>query len=130
MGRGAALVAEDRMLTVRPVPGLAAVAPVQVARKLQAPVPAPRRLEQVARDASHRPQLRGGRLRTGFPQGLRHPVVRLELAQRRAGADGDGGGRSCDSARNGSLEPDELVRGDETVAKKRNEIRPTGERLR
>src|SRR3954447_4211541 len=48
MRRGAALVAEDRVLAVRTLARVAAVAAVQEARVLQPPVPTSGRLEQVA----------------------------------------------------------------------------------
>ena len=50
MRGGAEVVREDRVLAVDPLPGEAPVAAVESAGELQPPVPAPRRLEQVARD--------------------------------------------------------------------------------
>ena len=60
MRGGAPFVPEDRVLAMRAGLGVARVAAVQVARKLQAPVPAARGLEQVAADRSHRAELRRG----------------------------------------------------------------------
>ena len=51
------VVGEDRVLAVDAFLREAAIAAVEPAGKAEAPVPAPRRLEQVAGDRPHRPQL-------------------------------------------------------------------------
>ena len=66
--RRTALVPEDRVLAMRTGLGMAAVAPVEIARKLQAPVPAAGRLQEVAPDGSHRAQLRRGGGEPGAPR--------------------------------------------------------------
>src|SRR5207245_1827335 len=58
MRRRAEVVCEDRVLAVFALLGVAAIAAVQPAWVLKAPVPAARRLEQVAADRAHVAELR------------------------------------------------------------------------
>src|SRR5690242_19001534 len=109
MRRGAARVAEDRVLAVRALPGVTARAAVEEARVLQAPVPAARRLEQIAADRPHRPQLRRGRQRARLAQRLRHLGIDLELADRRARADAS----PVDPSRDELADVDERLRLDD-----------------
>ena len=124
MRRGAALVAEDRMLAVGARLREAALAAVEPARELQPPVPAARRLQEVAADRPHRPHLRRGGEAAGLAEGVRHLRVDLELRQGRAGADR----RALDPARNDRPQLDQRLGLDEAVAEQRNELRSAGER--
>ena len=87
MRRGAEVVGEDRVLPVLAVAGVAAVAAVQPARVPEPPVPAAGRLEQVAADRAHVPELRrgGGRQPPAARRGARSPRPRAR--ERRPGAD-------------------------------------------
>src|SRR6266566_3636255 len=123
MCRCTALVAEDRMLAVNALARVATVASMQVARKLEAPVPAPRRLEQIPADRSHRSELRRRRQRASFPERLRDLQVGLELPQRRPGTDL----RALDPPRNNVTQADERLGLHDAVPQKRHEIRPARE---
>ena len=85
--RGAEVVREDRVLAVLALARVAAVAAVEPAREREPPVPAPGRLEEVAADRPHVPELRRGREPARLPQRRRHLRVGLELGERRPGAD-------------------------------------------
>src|SRR5438093_11983878 len=87
MSGRALLVAEDRVLALRPVLCEAFLAAVQPAVEAKPPVPAARRLKEIATDRPHRAQLRGGRLRARLPQRLRDLWIELELCQWRSPAD-------------------------------------------
>src|SRR6185436_13481475 len=87
MRRSAALIAEDRVFAVGTVAGEAALAAVKPAVEAEAPVPAARRLEQVAADRAHRAELRRGGLRAGLAQHLRDLRIDLELGEGRPRAD-------------------------------------------
>ena len=110
-----------------PFPREAAVAAVQVARKLQAPVPAARRLEEVAADRAHRAQLRRGRERAGLAQRRRDLRVGLELGERRPGTDpavlGSRVGTSPSTWTS-------VSRSDDPVPEQRDEVGAAGERDR
>ena len=89
--RGCApLVAEEGVLAVLSLPGVAAIAAVQVARESQPPVPTARGLQQIAADRPRSPQLGRGREPAGFAQRRRDLRIGLELGEGRAGADGEG----------------------------------------
>jgi hypothetical protein len=88
MRRGAEVVGEDRVLAVLAFARMAAVAAVQPARELEPPVPAPCRLEEVAAERSHIPQLRARGEPARFAQCSGDLRRRLELRERRPRADG------------------------------------------
>ena len=83
----AEVVREDRVLAVLALARVAAVAAVEPARELQPPVPAARRLEQVAADRAHVAELRRGGEAARLPQRVGDLRVALELGERRSGAD-------------------------------------------
>src|SRR5581483_1641552 len=87
MRRRAVVIREDRVLAVLAVAREARVAAMQAARVLEPPVPAARRLQEVAADRAHVPQLRRRGEAAGLAQRLRDLRVDLELGERRAGAD-------------------------------------------
>ena len=62
-------------------------AAVQIARELEAPVPAARRLEQVAADRAHVAELRRGGEPACLPERRRNLRIGFELGERRPGAD-------------------------------------------
>jgi hypothetical protein len=119
-------VPEDRVLAVLALLRMAAVAPVEVAREVKSPVPAAGRLPEVAAERAHVPELGRGGQAAGFAQGVGDRGRRLQLGERRAGADPS----SFDSAREERPDVDELVGADELVADERDEIRAAGERAR
>src|SRR4051794_37227607 len=82
MRRGAEAVREDRVLAVLAVTGMAAVAAVQPAREVESPVPATGRLEEVAAERAHVPELRRRREPAGLAQRLGNRRLDLELRQR------------------------------------------------
>src|SRR3954468_22718556 len=87
MRRRAEVVREDRMLAMLSLARMAPVAAVQPARILEPPVPAARRLQQIAADRSHIAQLWRRREAAGFAQRVRDLRIDLKLGQGRAGAD-------------------------------------------
>src|SRR6266550_7508456 len=87
MSRCALFVAEDRMLAVCAFLREAPVAAVEPAVEAKPPIPAARRLQEVAADRPHRAQLRRRRLRARLPQHLRDLRIGLELCQCRSRAD-------------------------------------------
>src|SRR6266516_7429203 len=114
----ALLVAEDRMLAVRAVLCEAFLAAVQPAVEAKTPVPAARRLQEVATDRPHRAQLRRSRLRARLPQRLRNLRIELELCQCRSRADAGPG----DPARHDVAYVHERVGLDQAVAHERDEL--------
>src|SRR5206468_2527770 len=90
------------------------------------PVPAARRLEQVAADRAHVPELRRRGEPTRLAQRGRDFWARLELGQRRAGADP----RPVDPARDEPAYVDEPLDVNQPVAHERHELRPTRQRDR
>ena len=114
------------MLAVLPGLREADVAAVQPARELEPPVPAARRLAEVAADRPHRAELRRGGLRARLAQRGGDLRVDLELGERRAGADP----RAVDPARHRVGQVDERVRVDDPVAEERDEVGAAGERDR
>jgi hypothetical protein len=118
MRRRAAVIAEDRVFAVRAGLRQAPLAAVQPARKLQSPVPAARRLQQVAADRPHGSHLWRGREAAGLAERLRDLRVDLELAERRPGADAG----AVDPARHDLAELDERLHLDEVVAQQRDEL--------
>ena len=122
--RGAEVVPEERMLAMLPVARVARVAAVQSARELEPPVPAAGRLEQVAADRAHVPELRRRGQPARLAQRRGYLRRRLELRQRRAGADRVSG----DPARHGPAHVDERLRGHDPVAEQRHELRAARER--
>src|SRR5207247_4967020 len=115
MCRSTAVIAEDRVLTVLAGLGVTNVAAVQIAGELEPPVPAPRRLQQVAAERAHRPQLGRRRERARLAQDLRDLRIGLELRQCRARSDP----RSVDPARDDVAELDQLVGAKDPVAEQR-----------
>ena len=105
----AEVVREDRMLAMLALLREALVATVQAARPVQAPVPAARLLEQVARERAHVAQLRARRKATRLPQRSRHLRIALELRERRARTDAV----LVDPARHDAANVDERVRLDQ-----------------
>ena len=93
--------------------------------KLEPPVPAARRLEEVAADRAHRAQLRRGREAAGLAQRVRDSRVGLELRQRRAGAD-----RACPSTPRGHdpAQSTSVSAATMPVAQQRDELGAAGER--
>src|SRR5438128_10980053 len=92
MRRRAEVVREDRMLAMLALLRVTAVAPpvaatVQSARILEPPVPAARRLEQVAADRAHVAKLRRRREPAGLAQRPGNMRIALELGKRRARTD-------------------------------------------
>src|SRR5215212_1221886 len=118
MSRRAAVVSEDRVLAVLAGLGMADVSAVEIARKLEPPVPAPGRLQQIAAERAHGPQLgrRGERAR--FAQALRDLRVDLELGEGRPCSDASSG----DSTRDDVPQLDQLVGSNDPVAKQRDEL--------
>src|SRR5690242_21552413 len=106
------LVAEDRVLAVLARLGVADVAAVEVAGKLEPPVPAAGRLQQVPAQRAHRPQLRRSRKRAGLAQDLRDLGIGLELRQRRARSDS----LPVDPARDDLPQLDQFVGAEDAVA--------------
>src|SRR6187397_2672481 len=104
-GRAVA-VAEERMLAVLAGARVAGLASVQPARELEAPVPAARRLEEVAGDRAHVPELRARGEAAGFTQRVRDLRIGLELAERRPGSDL----RPVDPARHDPAHVDQRLR--------------------
>src|SRR6185437_3696027 len=111
-----------------PLARVTAVAAMEKARELQPPVPAARRLEQIAPDRPHRAQLRRGRERTGLAECLRDLVVGLELCERRSGT--DPATALAHPARYDSAQLDQRLGLDDPVAQERDEIGTAGERDR
>ena len=87
MRRGAELVAEERVLAVLARLGVAAVAAVQVAGKVEAPVPAARGLQEVAADRAHVAELGRGGEPARLAESRRDLRIDLELRERRACTD-------------------------------------------
>src|SRR5438445_754603 len=83
----AVVVCEDRMLAVLTFASVAAITAVQMAGIFQPPVPAARRLEQIATERAHVAKLRRGRKPARLAQRLGDLGARLELGERRARAD-------------------------------------------
>ena len=96
------------------LPGLcmADVPAVEIAGKLEAPVPAPGRLQQVAAKCPHRPQLGRRSKRARFAQGLRDLRVDLELREGRPCSDSSSG----NSAGNRIAKLDQLFGANDPVA--------------
>src|SRR5512133_3644796 len=111
-----------------PLARVAAVAAVEEARELQPPVPAARRLEQVAPDRPHRAQLRRGRQRAGLPERLWDLAVGLELCERRSRT--DPATAFVHPARYDSAQLDQCLGLDDPVAQERDEIGAACERDR
>src|SRR4051794_36370616 len=105
MRRRAHLVAEDRVLSVLAGLGVAAVAAVEEAREVEPPVPAPRRLEEIAADRAHRAQLRRRGEPTRLTQRLRDLWVDFELRERRACTNTHARRSSRDVTRTRSVDP-------------------------
>ena len=124
MRRRAALVAEDRVLAVLPGLGMAHVAAVEIAGKLEPPVPASGRLQQVSAQRAHRAQLRRRSERARFAQDLRDLRIDFELGQGRTRSDP----RSLDLARDDVPELDQLFGAHDPVAEQRHELRSARER--
>src|SRR6266536_2005019 len=118
MRRGAALVAEDRVLAMGALARVAALAAVQEARELEPPVPTPRRLEEIAADRPHRAKLRRRRNGAGLAQRLRHFRIPLELGEGRAGSDPG----AVDAARNEGTDVDQRLGLDDPLAQERHEV--------
>src|SRR6476659_10664579 len=95
MSRSTPRIAEDCMLAVLAGLGLAGVAAVQIAGALEPPVPTPCRLEQIAADRAHRPELGRCSQRARFAERLRDLGLDLELSECRPRSDP----RPVDSAR-------------------------------
>src|SRR5207247_8519610 len=112
------------VLTGLALPRVAAVADVQIAGEVEAPIPAARRLAEVPPDRSHRPELgrRGERAR--LSESVRDLRVDLKLGKRRAGSDR----RAVDSSRQDSADVDERLRAEEPVAEERDDLGPAGAR--
>ena len=81
------VVAEDRVLAVRTVPGKATISAVEPAVEAEPPVPAAGGLEQVPAERPHGAQLRRRRLATGLAESLGDLRIGLELGERRSGTD-------------------------------------------
>src|SRR6266566_9534663 len=122
--RGCALVvAEDRVLALRAVSREARLAAVQPAIEAEPPVPAARRLQEVAADRPHRAELWRSCLRARLPQRLRDFAIQFELCQCRPRA--DAGAR--DPARDDVANLNQRVGLDQAVPYERNELGPTRE---
>ena len=124
MRRGAELVAEERVLAVLARLRVAAVAAVEEAGKVEAPVPAPRRLQQVAADRAHVAELGRGGEPARLAERRRDLRVDLELGERRAGADR----ATRDPARQHARDVDEPVGRDEAFLQERDELGAARER--
>ena len=118
----AVVVREDRMLAVLASPRVAAIAAVQAAGIFQPPVPAARRLEQVAADRAHVAELRGRRKPARLAQRFGDLGARLELGERRSRADPT----ALHAARNVPADVDEHVGLEDPVAKQRNNFGAAG----
>jgi hypothetical protein len=112
------------MLPVSTVLRKAAFSAVEPALEAEPPVPATSGLEEVAAHGAHRAQLRRRGLRAGFPQRLGDLRVRLELGQRRAGADAI----AVDAARHDRTDVYQRLGVHEPVAEQRHELGAAGER--
>src|SRR5438093_4742222 len=126
MRRGAAVVAEDRVLAVLAFACVATVSAVEPAREVEPPVPAPCGLKEVAGDRAHVPELWRRREPAGLAQRVRYLRARLELGQRRSRADP----RPVDAARNQPADVDQPLDLHEPVAHERHELGPARERER
>ena len=124
MRRGTELVAEERVLSVLAGLGVAAVAAVQVAGKVEAPVPAARCLKQVAADRPHVAELRRGGEPARVAEHCRDLWIDLELRERRARTDRP----SRDPTRQHARDVDEPLGGDEALLQQRHELGAAGER--
>jgi hypothetical protein len=122
MRRGAKVVREDRVLAVFALTGVAAVAPVEAARVLQAPVPAAGRLEEIAADRAHVAELGGGCEPARLAKRLGNPRFVLELGECRTGADAV----AADAARDDPPDVDEPVGVEDPVPQERYDFGPTG----
>ena len=87
MRRGAEPVREDRVLAVLAVARVAAVAAVEAAAVAEAPVPAPRRLQEVPAEGAHVAELRRRREPARLAQRRGDRRLDLELSERRPGSD-------------------------------------------
>ncbi len=124
--RRARRVRDDRVLSMHPLAGKAAVAAVEPAGVLEPPVPAARRLEEVAADRAHRADLGRRREPAGLAESVGDLRVGLELLESRPGADS----RPVDPSWDDGADVHDRVRGDDPVAEHRHEVGPAGERNR
>src|SRR5437588_3424327 len=105
---------------------VAAIASVEIAGKLQAPVPAARGLQKVAADRSHRAKLRRCREAAGFTQRSRDLRIDLQFGKRGPRTDPI----ALDAARDDVADLDERVGAHDSLAYEWNEIRSSRKRLR
>ena len=124
--RRAGRVRKDGVLAVHSRAGEAAVAAMEPTGVLEPPVPAARRLEEVAADRAHRAELRRRREPAGLAQRVRDLRVRFELAERRPCPDS----RAVDPPRDDGSDIDERRRVDDAIAEERHELGPSRERRR
>src|SRR5512141_2116235 len=123
MRRRAEVVREDRVLAVLAVARVAAVTAVEAAVVAEPPVPAPRRLEEVAAERAHVAELRRRRKPARLAQRVRNPRLDLELAERRPRADHP----ARDAARHDATHVDERLRAQQPVLQERHDLRPAVE---
>ena len=118
---GTEVVREDCVLAVLALACMAAVAPVETARILEPPVPAARRLEQVAADRAHVAELRGRSEPARLAQRTGDVRIVLELGKRRARADAV----AVHAARHDSADVDEAFGLQDPVPQERHHLGPS-----
>ena len=101
---------------VTPVPA------VEPARVAEPPVPAARRLEEIAAERAHVPELRRRREPARLAQRIRDRRLDLELGQRRPGADH----AVLHAARHDAAHVDEPLGLEQPLPQKRHHLRPSG----